>query len=240
MGGLARAGRDWARDIAVAAAVGGFVGVLGPFGNYLAGSILVRIAYWGGLFALGGVLYGAAVRLAHRLARPGPAPAWLLLAMLLAASGPMALVSALVARRLWPAVGETPPLVWYLQCVALSVPLAAVYERLRRRGRPAPATESAPAQRFGRDVLCLQMEDHYVRVHTPQGSQLVLMPMSQAIRCTQAPGVQVHRSWWVARSAVAGVVRDGRNLRIRLLNGLEAPVARRAVARLRAEGLIAG
>ena len=37
----------------------------------------------------------------------------------------------------------------------------------------------------------------------------------------------------MARDAVTGLVRDGRNLRLKLLNGLEVPVARRAVIRLK-------
>jgi DNA-binding LytR/AlgR family response regulator len=52
------------------------------------------------------------------------------------------------------------------------------------------------------------------------------------------PGLKVHRSWWVARGAVASVVQDGRDLRLRLSNGLEAPVARTNVAAVRAAGLL--
>ncbi|MFT4251060.1 MAG: LytTR family transcriptional regulator DNA-binding domain-containing protein, partial [Caulobacter sp.] len=51
--------------------------------------------------------------------------------------------------------------------------------------------------------------------------------------------LQVHRSWWVARRAVARVERDGRNLRLRLVDGEAAPIARAAVARLRAAGWLA-
>jgi DNA-binding LytR/AlgR family response regulator len=49
-------------------------------------------------------------------------------------------------------------------------------------------------------------------------------------------GVQTHRSWWVARSAIVGVVEDGRRLRLRLKGGLEAPVSRARIGRLREEG----
>jgi len=46
-------------------------------------------------------------------------------------------------------------------------------------------------------------------------------------------GMQVHRSWWVARGAVEDVLRDGRNIRLKLARGIEAPVARAQVAVLR-------
>jgi len=81
------------------------------------------------------------------------------------------------------------------------------------------------------------MEDHYVRVHTPLGSTLVLMSLSQAMAGLKGvEGVQTHRSWWVARTAIAGVVEDGRKLRLRLSGGLEAPVSRARVGVLREQG----
>ena len=110
-------------------------------------------------------------------------------------------------------------------------------------GQPeAPAPDSAdPRDRLppalGREVLCLRIEDHYVRVHTPRGSALVLMSLGQAIAgITDVEGLQTHRSWWVARRAVEGVVEDGRNLRLQLSGGLEAPISRARVGELRAQG----
>ena len=66
------------------------------------------------------------------------------------------------------------------------------------------------------------------------------MRLSDAVARTGREGPQVHRAWWVARDAVTEVIRDGRNLRLKLLNGLEVPVARRSVARLKALGLEPG
>ena len=81
------------------------------------------------------------------------------------------------------------------------------------------------------------MEDHYVRVHTDAGSRLVLATLTQAIAALgRQPGLRVHRSWWVASQAVAGVAADGRKLRLRLANGISAPVARSAVAAVRQAG----
>ena len=83
------------------------------------------------------------------------------------------------------------------------------------------------------------MEDHYVRVHTSAGSDLILMPMGQAIDAMGSrDGLRVHRSWWVARDAVEAAVPDGRQWRLRLRGGLEAPVSRPNIARLREAGWI--
>ena len=92
---------------------------------------------------------------------------------------------------------------------------------------------------LGSELLALEMEDHYVRAHTRLGSDLVLMRMRDAVaELDGLEGEQVHRSWWVARDAVAGVTRDGRNLRLQLDNGLEAPVARNRVPELKQLGWI--
>ena len=155
-----------------------------------------------------------------------------------------------------------PPAVWYVQVLVISAPLTVAYAaasgvRLRpgavepsigviepERGRRLPANDANSflgrlPGRVGREVVALQMEDHYVRVHTAEGSALVLVPLHQAIaELSGLPGVKVHRSWWVVRGAVTGSVRDGRNVRLRLSNGLEAPVSRTCLPHAKAAGLV--
>ena len=81
------------------------------------------------------------------------------------------------------------------------------------------------------------MEDHYVRAHTVLGSELILLRMRDAVGELEGiDGAQVHRSWWVARDAVEDVKRDGRNLRLVLPGGLEAPVSRARVVELKEAG----
>lgn len=76
-------------------------------------------------------------------------------------------------------------------------------------------------------LLAISAEDHYVRAHTETGSQLLLMRFADALaEVEDLPGVRAHRSWWVARSAIARVVTKGRQVELRLANGLEVPVAR--------------
>ena len=92
---------------------------------------------------------------------------------------------------------------------------------------------------LGSDVIALEMEDHYVRVHTALGSELVLMRLRDAMaHVAHIDGRQVHRSWWVARLAVEDVKREGRNIRLVLPRELEAPVARAQVAELKDAGWI--
>lgn len=95
--------------------------------------------------------------------------------------------------------------------------------------------------RFEGDILALESEDHYVRVHGNKQSELLLLRLRDAIaEMDGSPGEQTHRSWWVARGAVAEVTGAGRNREIRLLNGTSAPVARDSVDRLQRTGFLPG
>jgi hypothetical protein len=95
----------------------------------------------------------------------------------------------------------------------------------------AQAPEMAFRARFppglsGR-LLCLEMEDHYLRIHTDRGSDIILMRMSDAEReLIEVPGMRVHRSWWVAREAVRELRRDGSRLELILENGMAVPVGK--------------
>ena len=106
---------------------------------------------------------------------------------------------------------------------------------------PPPAPDTRFRRRFpagltGR-LLCLEMEDHYLRIHTDKGSDIILMRMSDAEEeLSDVEGLRVHRSWWVAREAVTGVKRDGTRLLLQLENGLEIPVGKTYRGALRDAG----
>lgn len=100
---------------------------------------------------------------------------------------------------------------------------------------PSPSVPVATADSFlrrlptalGRDLLALQMEDHYVRVHTALGSTLILLRLRDAVsELGEGAGLQVHRSWWVARDAVARIERDAGRMTLVLRNGLAVPVSK--------------
>ena len=103
--------------------------------------------------------------------------------------------------------------------------------------RAARFLDRLPA-RLGRDLVYLKMADHYVEAFTIQGSTLVLMRFSDAIAELEgANGLQVHRSYWIARRHVASAERkDGRTV-LRLTGGHEVPVSRSYQSDVRAAGL---
>ena len=103
--------------------------------------------------------------------------------------------------------------------------------------QPARFLERLPANLRGAELWAVQAEDHYVRLHTSKGSALILLRLADAAAELEAiEGARVHRSWWVARSAVAGAERRGAQTVLKLPNGTEAPVSRREAAELRRAG----
>ena len=89
----------------------------------------------------------------------------------------------------------------------------------------------------GSSILALVSEDHYLRVYTDNGSALILMRLSDAIaELGGESGAQTHRSWWVAREAVAKAARSDGKAVLTLVDGTEAPVSRTYYRVLSAQG----
>jgi hypothetical protein len=102
---------------------------------------------------------------------------------------------------------------------------------------PAAFAERLPLRLRAGRLIALAAEDHYLRVFTDAGDDLVLMRMADAAALlADVPGARVHRSWWVARAAVTGTARDGDRLLLTLENGLTAPVSRSERPKLGAAG----
>jgi hypothetical protein len=112
-----------------------------------------------------------------------------------------------------------------------------VVEKRRIARAAAPFGERLPHRLRGAAILAVQGEDHFVRVHTVLGEHLVWMRLGNALEeVAGLDGMQTHRSWWVARSAVTGVRRGNGRATLTLSNGLQAPVSRRFSADLRENG----
>lgn len=236
--------------------------ILGPFGTFQDMGFAARLAYWGGLVASGNALFDLVMLVARRLLTDHERTWPLRMATaLLAVSLIQTLLVALLEQELRRPSLVTPlglvALYGYVVVVTLLVAAPPIWLERRdlglvERNAPIrsgePATQPAPRgdapfldripPRLGRDLLALEMEDHYVRVHTSAGSDLILMRLRDAIaELAGIDGLQVHRSHWVAAAAVAVVERrpDGK-LTLRLTNGLCVPVSRNCAPAVRAAG----
>lgn len=147
-------------------------------------------------------------------------------------------------RRPW----LLPQLAWQVLVVALL--LTAVRALMWRRivetrtvvVPPLPEAERAfrlrlSAKRRGARLIAIEAEDHYVRVHTDAGSELVSMRFSEALEeLALAHGYRLHRSWWASADAVEAVRWKRGTGEARLAGGIVAPVSRSCAAALKQAG----
>lgn len=146
-----------------------------------------------------------------------------------------------------PSADELPALIGTIFPVA--VVIAVVFDVLATHltGGEHPAHDNStrpplldrlPLDKRGR-ILALSVEEHYVRIQTDRGQEVVLMRLGDAIRETgQLPGLQVHRSHWVAIDAVVAARREGDRAILTLANQAEIPVSRRYVPEIKEAGLL--
>lgn len=88
-------------------------------------------------------------------------------------------------------------------------------------------------------LLAVEAEDHYVKVHTTAGSELVYYRFADALEDLRThDGLQVHRSFWVRRAAVERVDTHGRQWEVVLPRGLRVPVSRANQGALRLARLV--
>lgn len=246
-------------DLSIMTVLGVLLAVMGPFGTFQM-PLPVRLLYWVGLAVTGYACFRPIGALVTSLGPRLDLPEWpLWIAACLLASvpvtlavfwagqlpGPFSLPSFDRFARTYPyvlLVGSGVTLLFHQIERRKGVPVAG---GSRKPPEPQVETPPAPQARFldrlpahlGTDLLALEMEDHYVRAHTALGSELILLRMRDAAAELEGiDGAQVHRSWWVARDAVEDVKRDGRNLRLVLPGGLEAPVSRTRTSELKEAG----
>lgn len=109
---------------------------------------------------------------------------------------------------------------------------------------PTPEVPLAPSglilrlpQELGQNVIALSAEDHYVRVHTPKGNDLVLYRFKDAVReMPEEKGLQVHRSHWISQSAISRFEEAGRGYQVVLNDSIMIPVSQRYIEVLKARG----
>jgi DNA-binding LytR/AlgR family response regulator len=237
------------RGVSVAAAAGVVLAFMGAFGSMEA-PLWLRLVYWVPVM-LAGALWGhLCSRLVFRWVDPDERP-WLTVAALTAAiTGPVSLFVWAVTGLMFE--GEVYPLAALPYMVGPVVTITAVMSAINVfLGKAQPVQthasvigaalarfpERLPPRLRGAVIRAVQAEDHYLRIHTDRGSDLILMRLSDALDELEGlEGAQTHRSWWVARDAVRDVARGDGRATLTLEGGLTAPVSRRYAKALRDAG----
>lgn len=243
-------GRRWTIDLAILVAIGLLMGFLGPFGSEHI-PVVKAYVYWM-ICMVGGGLIGiiADELLSRRL--PG---VWRRVAAVSVLITPVVTLLVLTTQYVMftQPFGWTPymKLLWQVLPILLAVMAvrALVWRRQPTRvetrtvvAAPLPEAEAAfrrrlSAKRRTARLIAVEAHDHYLKVHTDAGEELVTLRFADALEeLVLAHGWRVHRSWWVAADAVEAVRwRKGAG-EIRLVGGLTAPVSRSHAPVLREAG----
>jgi len=206
----------WLRLAAIIVLASALITAAAPFGTSNM-DIALRFLYWLGGISIGWAQWSLIMRLLHRLTSANPWPpgvAGTVAAFFFA--GLMALEIYVV--RTWlinaPSGIGTTAFLSILGAMLAYCWLGQLLVGLASGGSPTASTEpeeesdSRTEVRFLRriphhivgDLLCLRTEDHYLRIHTSAGQDLILFRLKDALsELAGADGMQVHRSYWVAR-----------------------------------------
>ena len=231
------------RSFAMVVVVALLLGRMGPFGTFADLPPTERYGYWIGLTLLVWIQVEAALHLLRGFAWAARLH-WAARAVLAGAIGALPgafevawAESLLRVRR---DLGVIDLIAIYGNVAPIAAGLALLVEWPRHRSaqtghRLSPAAPAAPLpplldlmppERRG-ELLALQAEDHYLRIYTSGGDTLVHRRLGDAVaEVAGIEGARVHRSWWVARAAVAASERDGDRLVLVLVNGLRVPISR--------------
>ena len=248
----ARTAMPWIGFIAMATVPGLVLALIGPFGSFLA-PLWARLAYWMPTMTLGALL-GAAITIGlDRLPQLKHRPLLALALKSVAMTAIMVVVASAWGNFIFGPGTIKLSLqfafyVWLVTVTMMAI-ATAVEDRAHRISvaasplpsapPPTPATLLArlPEKLKTGAILALQGEDHYVRVHTTTGADLILIRLSDAIDgMGDTPGARTHRSWWVAKRALKSIRRDNGKISLVLENDLEVPVSRGYASELKEAG----
>ena len=237
------------REVAVALATGTFMALIGALGTQEA-SLQVRLMFWIGLMFAGTIIGHGVTLLAGRLELFEQRPwVWAALTALLI-TPPLSVV-------VWFAVGTAfhrqqtvMSIINHFPAVLIvSLGMTALTVLSQRRPiethaaapnmGPAAFLDRLPDKLRGGEIFAVEAEDHYLRLHTSRGQDLILMRLADAVGELEGlEGAQVHRSWWVAKTAIAEASRGNGRATLTLKNGAVAPVSRTYARALRQAGWI--
>ncbi|MDB5443092.1 MAG: response regulator of the LytR/AlgR family [Phenylobacterium sp.] len=231
------------RVLAVGSVVATFLSLFGPFDVPFA-AIAVRDAQYFAYSWIGSLLGLASVRIAWRLGLwpRGFAVVGAVAGLIMAAPMTLAVwLGELLTSGHPPPIKALPTMLWQVLLISVGASIVAVLVSFRAAqaasaAAPAPPKflERLPLKLRGAEVWAVEAEDHYLRLHTSKGQDLILMRLADAVdELAGIEGMQVHRSWWVARDAIAGARRGDGRATLTLKDGSQVPASRTHARSLR-------
>jgi len=238
--------RRFAADVALWVAIGIVMAILGPFGSSER-TLPERLLYWQ-ICMVGGGFIGVAIdepvrrKVRHFWGR-----------VLLVSTAMTPFVTVLVGftnhflspMRLTLANVAEPTFQVFVVCFAVMTlrqlawaePVVVVVPPEPAEDPTAAFRQRLSAKRRAAALLAVEAEDHYLRVHTDAGDELITARFADALaELAAAPGFQTHRSWWVAADAIDDVKWLRGRGEAKLKCGLTIPISRSNAGPLKQAG----
>lgn len=233
-------------DLALWCAIGLVMAILGPFGSSDR-SLPERLLYWQ-ICMVGGGFIGVGV---DEVVRRRVRQFWT--RAILSSVGMTPFVTVLVGvtnhlltpMRLTPGNVAEPTFQVFVVCFATMVLRQLAWaEPVRVEVAPEPPPDPfatfrqrLSAKRRAATILAVEAEDHYLRVHTDAGDELITAKFGDALaELAEAGGFRTHRSWWVAAHAIDEVNWLRGRGEAKLKGGLVVPISRTNAGALREAG----
>ena len=248
---------DWknaGKEGAMLTAISLFMAFINPYGAANFGAFLPNFAYWFTLILAGGLAGKLGYHIADLIQKPSH---WSLGIFFSALTATLAVTTAIYVIAMYQyqlnsiPISEFPQIFFFV--FVISVAIASVmylFEQANETPELVAASDNTdavstflerlPIKYRSAELYAISSEDHYLRVYTSLGEELILMRLADALReLSGADGLQTHRSWWVSCAGVAEARRENGKLVLVLKSGTDAPVSRTYSGAVKDAGLVA-
>jgi LytTr DNA-binding domain-containing protein len=248
------------------AAMAAFLTILGPFGTYTIEPYWARAVYWFTMIFAGAfisiVISMAWVRIFKSYRNK--VLSWHLLGLVLVTSIPITILVALLGQLFsYGSFGtELLYLFFYVftitaaisvatqfvdQSYSLKSALAAAEEKARQIHSAHSGNETTkPTKAFAfrlsptlkmSELISISSDDHYLHVIAGDGREQIRCTLAEAAdELADIDGRVIHRSHWVAHTAIERVAREGTRAFVCLKDGRRLPISRNRLRDLQGEG----
>lgn len=242
--------RNRGRSFLILLAIGAFLAFINPYNATGDLSYPLALAYWTGMIIAGGVTAELCMSLYERIRPQGPV--WGMLA-----TGALTSAFSVTAFILFIEInfqGPVPMTYWprlYGLVLVISIAITLIGYITSMAFDPKPEDQTAntnptatfmarlPVKYRTATLHAIASEDHYLRVYTSLGEELILMRLADAEQeLSGADGLRVHRSWWVAKAGVTDERKDNGRSFLILPSGIEVPISRSYRAKAKEAGFI--
>lgn len=215
----------------------------GPYGTYERFTLIERLGLWVLVIMVPWAMTKCFFVLAKKFA-PADTSSTLLIVLLIpflaligsAFTTQINLKVGLITERTFFEAWPYAILTWLIFAYIIVLPMTLIGSSIAKESRKSGVMnmmeffhQKLPDSIQGKQLLALKAEDHYLKVITDGGSALILMKFEDALSVLNGyPGIQTHRSWWVASSQLNGLPSmPASTTYVTLQNGEQAPISRR-------------